>query len=110
MGLFNNGTSRYIKNRAPVLRIQKDLFFFLSSLLPPAPQERSLFFSISFYITKRRKENLHKTDAGVFKKADARFRKEVPPGSLPPSEGHRAMGGVGVPAFNRGWAFFHLKT
>lgn len=29
VGLFNNGTSRYIKNRATILRIQKDLFFFL---------------------------------------------------------------------------------
>jgi hypothetical protein len=29
VGLFNSGTSRYIKSRAQVLKIQKSLFFFL---------------------------------------------------------------------------------
>lgn len=56
MGLFNNGMSRYIKNRAPVLGIQKDLFF-MSFFF--SRNEDYFFHPFSLYITKG-KENLHK--------------------------------------------------
>lgn len=49
MGLFNNGMSRYIKNRAPVLGIQKDLFF-MSFFF--SRNEDYFFHPFSLYITK----------------------------------------------------------
>lgn len=61
-----------------------------------------IFFSIpvSFYITKERKENLHKTDASVFQKADARVRKEFPQSRCLP---------LVAPGAGRGWWWQVLK-
>lgn len=80
VGLFNNGTSRYIKNRALVPRIQKDLFFF--SFFFPGTK---IIFSISpFLQNKRKKRKPSQTDASVFKKADARFSNKIPQRLCPP--------------------------
>lgn len=49
---------------------------------------------------KKRKPS--QTDASVFKKADARFRKAVPPESVPCSHGPGGGNGVGVAGLNRG--------
>lgn len=60
------------------------------------------FQSLSFYITKGRKETLHKTDASVFRKADAGLRQKVPLESVPSSDGPRGQKRVRLAGVNGG--------
>lgn len=99
MGLFNNGTSRYIKNRAPVLRIQKDLFFFLFFF---SRNEVFFFFNLSLFIEQKEEKKtltkqMHHRSGRQMPDSEKRF-----PMSVPSSEGPGGRAGLGVTGFNRG--------
>ena len=61
-----------------------------------------IFFPTLSLFIQQKEENLRKTDASVFKKADARFRKEVPPESVLSFHGPGGGNGVGVAGLSRG--------